>query len=191
MSRFAQPDLHPDADSLNAFAEQALPAAERARIMSHMAGCERCRQVVYLARTAAEAETPLVSSAAKAEPRRGWFAGAGKWRMAWIPAATLAAVAGVALWIQVRPTPPSPPLRATGCLRRPHPMKPQRPVRAPSQPILQSRRADPPSRLRFGRPGSQHRFLPPSPALPVPRWISICPPPPPPSGPNPPRAEVP
>src|SRR5262252_1686761 len=35
---------HLDADELSAFAEGALPAAARARYISHLADCDRCRR---------------------------------------------------------------------------------------------------------------------------------------------------
>ena len=63
MNRALQPETHPgrhpDAESLNAFLEQALPAPERAQILGHIASCSRCRQVVFLAQQAA-AEAPEV-----------------------------------------------------------------------------------------------------------------------------------
>src|SRR6266481_2393909 len=37
---------HPDADELNAFAEGSLPAAARARYVSHLIDCDNCRQIV-------------------------------------------------------------------------------------------------------------------------------------------------
>jgi len=39
-------EVHLDADELNAFAENALPAAARARYTEHLAECTRCRQIV-------------------------------------------------------------------------------------------------------------------------------------------------
>jgi hypothetical protein len=97
-----QPELHPDADTLNAFAERALQEPERARVLAHLGDCAGCREVVYLAQ-AAEAE--LVP--ATAHPRPGWIAVAfARWRVVLIPAAALAAVAGVVLWIQLHPAPP-------------------------------------------------------------------------------------
>jgi Putative zinc-finger len=106
MNPLAQPDIHPDADSLNAFVERVLPEAERARIVAHMAECSRCREVVYLAHAAAgdEPEAALTTRA-KTPSRRGWWSPA--WRIVWIPAAALATVGGVFLWIQSRPTPPN------------------------------------------------------------------------------------
>ncbi len=37
---------HLDADELNAFAEGSLPAAARARYVSHLIDCDNCRQIV-------------------------------------------------------------------------------------------------------------------------------------------------
>jgi hypothetical protein len=104
MNRPIQPDIHPDADSLSAFAEHVLPDAERARILDHMAGCARCRDIVYLAQQMAEVEVePSPVAEPKAVPRRGWlsplFTG---WRIAWIPAAALAAVGGILIWVHPR-----------------------------------------------------------------------------------------
>jgi hypothetical protein len=106
MKPMIQPDRHPDAESLNAFVEHALHDPERARIVAHMAECARCRDVVYVAQSAAEAEAaPLAGF--KAEPRPGWITLAlAKWRVALIPAAALAATGAVALWVQLRPAPP-------------------------------------------------------------------------------------
>ena len=40
------PEAHLDADELNAYAENALPPATRARYTEHVADCTRCRQIV-------------------------------------------------------------------------------------------------------------------------------------------------
>ena len=106
MTAMSQPDLHPDADLLNAFVERALPAADRTQIVAHLAGCARCREVVYLAQAAAE---PEIAPVAVVEPqaRPGWFSeGFAKWRVALIPAAALAAVGAVVFWVQLQPAPP-------------------------------------------------------------------------------------
>jgi hypothetical protein len=42
------PQEHPDADLLSAYTEQALPAAERAVVVLHLAECSYCREVVSL-----------------------------------------------------------------------------------------------------------------------------------------------
>jgi hypothetical protein len=62
-------DLHPDAESLNAFAEQALGERERGRIVAHLAECGRCREVVYLAREAAGEMEPELAVAVAAAGR--------------------------------------------------------------------------------------------------------------------------
>ncbi len=90
MNSTPQLDLHPDADSLSAFAEQALGAPEREQIFAHIARCSRCRQVIYLAQqAAADAEAPALTSAARHATRSAeWYK---SWRFAWVPAAALAA----------------------------------------------------------------------------------------------------
>ena len=86
MNTTSQLDFHPDAESLNAFAEQALGATEREQVLAHLAACSRCRQVIYLAQQAAtEAEAPATRPAPQPE---AWF---WNWRFAWIPAAAMAA----------------------------------------------------------------------------------------------------
>lgn len=42
------PQDHPDADLLSAYAEKALPAAEHGRIVTHLAACGVCREIVAL-----------------------------------------------------------------------------------------------------------------------------------------------
>jgi hypothetical protein len=96
-----QLDLHPDADSLNAFAEQAVGKAEREQILAHMTRCSRCRQVIYLAQKAAEAETPATQPAL---PSRGWRWG---WRFAWVPAAALAAALALVVTLHLRHNAPA------------------------------------------------------------------------------------
>ena len=39
---------HPDADTLTAYMEQSLPAAESKTVVAHLAVCEPCREVVAL-----------------------------------------------------------------------------------------------------------------------------------------------
>ena len=58
MSEELHPGLHPDADALNAFLEGALPEHKRAECLTHLADCALCREVVFLAREAAESEEP-------------------------------------------------------------------------------------------------------------------------------------
>jgi hypothetical protein len=110
--------VHPDADQLSAFVEQALPAHERESVLAHLAVCGDCRETVAMAlpplqeenqvaefERAGEVErvaaaAPLaareaafeVAVAGDAEPRRRpWIA---RWNV-WAPAVT--AVAALAL----------------------------------------------------------------------------------------------
>ena len=39
---------HPDADTLTAYVERSLSAAESNRVLGHLAACSRCRDVVSL-----------------------------------------------------------------------------------------------------------------------------------------------
>lgn len=102
-------DLHPDAESLNAFAEQALPARERGQILAHLAECNRCRQVVYLAQEsvdAMEAEPELDLAVAAAAPRLDSTARRKprfrRWRFAWVPVGALAVIVSTAYVVHLR-----------------------------------------------------------------------------------------
>jgi hypothetical protein len=92
MSRNLQLDLHPDAESLNAFAERALAGQEHERVAAHIAVCGRCREIVFLAQDVSEEMEPaLVAAATPAQPvvvRAPRFKA---WRLAWIPFVALAA----------------------------------------------------------------------------------------------------
>ena len=90
MNSTPQFDPHPDAESLNAFAEQALAVPEREQVLAHLAGCSRCRQVIFLAQqAAADAEAPARIAATRPSSQpAAWF---WNWRIAWVPAAALAA----------------------------------------------------------------------------------------------------
>jgi hypothetical protein len=97
MNPIVQSGMHPDAESLTAFAEQLLPAAERDQILAHMARCGRCREVVFLTQHAAseDQQAPVVGSAATPGKLRGsWFNG---WKWMWIPATAFAGLIGVAV----------------------------------------------------------------------------------------------
>jgi hypothetical protein len=103
----SQLDLHPDAESLNAFAEQALAAPEREQVLVHLARCSRCRQVIFLAhQAAADAETSAQVAAARPTTQPGmWFL---NWRFAWVPAAALAAALALVVTFHPRHTAPAP-----------------------------------------------------------------------------------
>lgn len=78
---------HPSADLLNGYVEQSLSAAEKAGVMQHLAACEDCREVVFLASGAAEEP----SAATVAEPARAWRG----WKWAVPAVAVLALVASI------------------------------------------------------------------------------------------------
>ena len=96
MNPTAQSGMHPDAESLTAFAEQLLPAAERDQILVHMATCRRCREVVFLAQQAAESEdqpAPVTGSG----DREAACILVQRWKWMWIPATAFAGLIGVAV----------------------------------------------------------------------------------------------
>jgi hypothetical protein len=101
MNSTSQPDLHPGAESLNAFVEQVLAEPERERILGHLASCSRCRQVVYLAQQAVSgAETPASAATPTFRPARLRTS----WRFVWVPAAAMAAIVTLAIILH-RPHP--------------------------------------------------------------------------------------
>lgn len=102
MNPIIQPGMHPDADTLTAFAEQLLAADERQQVLAHVAVCNRCREVIFLAQQAATGE-PLTASATLNTPAkkpRAWWWGGLRW--AWVPVGALAALIGVATVLHLR-----------------------------------------------------------------------------------------
>jgi hypothetical protein len=105
----AQAQTHPEADALAAFAEQALPAAERENVLAHLSLCADCRDVVLLALPATEAaaiatapETEAVGVAPDAQPTRpNWFTDlfTSNFRFANLRWAALAAGVALALFV--------------------------------------------------------------------------------------------
>jgi len=81
MSETLHPGSHPDADQLSAFAEHVLPDHERLETLAHLAECAGCRQIVFLAQRAQEAESTLP----RAVPgSTGWWK---NWHILWPVAA--------------------------------------------------------------------------------------------------------
>ena len=91
MTATSQHGLHPDAESLSAFSEQALGKQERAEVLAHLAVCGRCRQVVALAREAAGADTATIAAPTRKTiaPDAWWK----QWRLVWVPAGVAVAFA--------------------------------------------------------------------------------------------------
>lgn len=97
--------MHPDADTITAFVEQSLPAAERQTVVAHLSVCEPCREVVSLSQPlVAEQEIQTVLVPAPVS----------RWRRLLTPsfsiAAAVAAMAVIAVLVLQLPqknTPPS------------------------------------------------------------------------------------
>ena len=90
LARQALADQHPSADLLNGYIEQTLTASEQAMVMNHVAACQECREIAFLAGTVAEEE--LISAAAVARPKANWV----WWRWA-LPAVAVIAIAAAGL----------------------------------------------------------------------------------------------
>jgi len=65
----SQLTAHPEADLLNAFAEQTLRPAERQTILAHLSLCADCRSILALAQPELIEKQAVFSPT----PRRGWF----------------------------------------------------------------------------------------------------------------------
>src|SRR5947209_4290373 len=61
----SQPQEHPDPDTLTAFAEQLLSAAERGQVIQHLADCGHCREVVALSLPELEVQPVAVPAATR------------------------------------------------------------------------------------------------------------------------------
>lgn len=97
MNGTGQHEIHPDAEMLSAFAEQALNAKERSEVLKHLAVCSRCRQVVALAREAAGTEV-VGARHGVVRPRAWWRS----WGLALAPLAAAAAMAVIAIYVHER-----------------------------------------------------------------------------------------
>jgi hypothetical protein len=104
MSGDAQFDLHPDAESLNAFAEQALAGDERERMVAHLAACGRCRDVVFLAQEGNVEPALVAAPAPRLAEREAWFKSR---RLLWVPVGALAAGITLAYVLHVRRAEPT------------------------------------------------------------------------------------
>ena len=87
-------DLHPDSESLSAFAEHQLPEHERQPILAHLATCAQCRQILFLTQDAAEQEQPATASPILLlQPRKPLA----NWRYACVALAACAALATLSI----------------------------------------------------------------------------------------------
>jgi hypothetical protein len=131
MSGNTQFDLHPGAESLNAFAEHALAEEERERIAAHLAMCGRCREIAFLAQGAAEEMTQVAATTPRGAERERWYK---NWRLTWIPAAALAASVTVAYVIHVQRIAPGTQIAKVERQAAPAIEAQQKPAPPPSQP---------------------------------------------------------
>ncbi|HEX6879783.1 MAG TPA: zf-HC2 domain-containing protein [Terriglobales bacterium] len=88
LAKEPMPGVHPDADILAGFGEDALTPKERQQVMEHLAACAECREIVFLAQPEATSQTVLVPLKSR---RFAW--------MAWASAAVVIVV-GSAVLIQ-------------------------------------------------------------------------------------------
>jgi hypothetical protein len=169
MSEHLHPGPHLDADSLNAFLEGVLPEHERLRCLAHLADCDRCREVVFVAQEPAPAAAPV-----PAPIRRPWFA-----PIPVLSAAAAACLVVAAVWIYLHREPAMRPVREVAT--QPVPVSPpevEQQAQAPSSGAPRSK-SDPHRAAR--RPPILENFpgsaLPPpaskaQPSLPPPPRIS-------------------
>ncbi|HUN85385.1 MAG TPA: zf-HC2 domain-containing protein [Terracidiphilus sp.] len=91
LSRTSATGLHPDADLLSAFAEGTLLERERQEVLTHLASCADCREVL----SAAAAAAPASFAGTQAAPvrRRSWLRHPG---LLWAGAAAVVVIAATA-----------------------------------------------------------------------------------------------
>jgi Carboxypeptidase regulatory-like domain/Putative zinc-finger len=102
MSEQLQLGHHPDADEISAFVEHALPTHERERVLSHLANCAECREIVTLSLPEIQDPAPAVLI----RPRKSWWSGG---VLAWPLGAALAATACIVLYIHHASVAPNAP----------------------------------------------------------------------------------
>ncbi len=101
-SQVGQPDSHPNANLLSAFAEQALGNADRLQVLEHLAHCCECREIVWLA--APQVEAANVVSAKASAPWLSWPV------LRWGAAAACVVIVGAAVTLHKWETHPAPSL---------------------------------------------------------------------------------
>ncbi len=113
-------EAHPAPDLLTSFAEGRLGSAERKQLLTHLAVCEDCREVLALA-----AASPLWGRAmrGRAAPRpRSWS----WWNLRWATALATACVAGVVIW-HSHSLPPTTPVHTAETAPQAESPKPEKP----------------------------------------------------------------
>jgi hypothetical protein len=107
-----QSGVHPDAESLTAFAEQLLPAPQREQILAHMATCSRCREILFLAQKAVFDDQPASTARSAAATTKNRVSGFNRWKWMWIPAAAFAGFVVIAVVVHFRQPAVEPQLAA-------------------------------------------------------------------------------
>jgi hypothetical protein len=87
MNRTPQYESHPDTDQLTAFVEHTLTDIEQRQTLAHIAGCARCREIIYLSQEAAAEDAGSAAQNLKPSGQLGWLKG---WRFVWIAGPALA-----------------------------------------------------------------------------------------------------
>jgi hypothetical protein len=128
---------HPDPDTLTAFTEQLLPAAERQQVLTHLAACGECREVLALSQPEAlePATQPVFAPAALPF-----------WRRLFTPAfglaTAMAAIALAAVVVLQTPHRPAPQQSNQEAKASPLPAAPQPNSALPDQKTAEQRTAD-------------------------------------------------
>src|SRR5271157_551119 len=101
LARQAGGEGHPTPDVLTSFMERTLPRNESDSVTDHLSKCADCREVVFLASSAAEDVAPdKVKLVAAASPRRRWRLG-----LSWaVAAVAVLLVSGVLVWNRLGPS---------------------------------------------------------------------------------------
>src|SRR5262245_53404542 len=95
----ASPADHPDADLLTAFAEKSLTEREHSIVLSHLAACSHCRDVIALATLPEPEPIRLDRLVASVEPPHSWF----RWSvLRWGAAAACAIIVSAAVFLTER-----------------------------------------------------------------------------------------
>ena len=124
MSDYSQPGLHPDPDSLSAFAEGVLPDHERQNCLAHLAVCPECREVVFLL------QGPMPEPQAEKVPFwKRWFQ-----PIPVLAAATAMAAVTVFTVVSLRNQPPKPERQLVAAMPAQQDLQAQRQV--PESPVI-------------------------------------------------------
>lgn len=173
MSASQNPVIHPDENLLAAFAEHALTGTERQSVLSHISGCARCRDIVFLAQAAAP-EPAAVQGFAERPARRQWL----RWQTATAGAWVLAlVVSGALLWHRRENTrtaneqaivhPAAPPVtsKVTGPEKQVPPVRPDVAARQVPNRQFEAEAKAPEMRKKGGAPRDES--VPPAPSRPA------------------------